>query len=107
VWAEAADGGCVRFTVADTGIGIAPEHQDTIFTEFGQIEGPQQLRSTGTGLGLPLSRALAQLLGGTLTLRSEAGVGSTFVVEIPANLPDPGDPAAALERAIEEVTRCP
>jgi signal transduction histidine kinase/CheY-like chemotaxis protein len=73
----------VEFTVADTGIGIAPEHQARIFQEFGQVESPLQRKLRGTGLGLPLSRRLAELLGGTLTVESQLGVGSTFRAVIP------------------------
>ncbi len=74
----------VLFTVADTGIGIPREHHETIFREFSQIENPLQDRHRGTGLGLPLCRNLAMLLGGHLWLESEEGKGSTFFVQIPA-----------------------
>lgn len=74
----------VRFTVADTGIGIAPEHFESVFMEFSQIENPLQERHRGTGLGLPLCRNLAALLGGQLWLESEVGKGSSFFAEIPA-----------------------
>jgi signal transduction histidine kinase/DNA-binding response OmpR family regulator len=74
----------VLFTVADTGIGIPSEHHETIFREFSQIENPLQERHRGTGLGLPLCRNLAMLLGGRLWLESEAGKGSTFFAQIPA-----------------------
>ena len=74
----------VLFTVADTGIGIPAEHHDTIFREFSQIENPLQDRHRGTGLGLPLCRNLALLLGGSIWLESEAGKGSCFFVQIPA-----------------------
>jgi signal transduction histidine kinase/CheY-like chemotaxis protein len=74
----------VVFEVADSGIGIAPEHHDTIFQEFSQVENPLQERHRGTGLGLPLCRKLAALLGGRLWLESELGAGSRFFVEIPA-----------------------
>jgi signal transduction histidine kinase/CheY-like chemotaxis protein len=76
--------GHVRFEVADTGIGISPEHFETVFMEFSQIENPLQERHRGTGLGLPLCRNLAALLGGKLWLESELGKGSCFFTEIPA-----------------------
>lgn len=78
------EGGTVDFRVADTGIGIAPEHHETIFKEFSQLENPLQDRYRGTGLGLPLCRNLAKLLGGAISLESELGKGSTFFVRIPA-----------------------
>jgi signal transduction histidine kinase/CheY-like chemotaxis protein/anti-sigma regulatory factor (Ser/Thr protein kinase) len=73
----------VVFAVADTGIGIAPENIPLIFREFGQVEGPLQEKARGTGLGLPLCRNLAQLLGGNVTVESEVGKGSTFYAYIP------------------------
>jgi CheY-like chemotaxis protein len=73
----------VSFSVCDTGMGIAPEHQDLVFKEFTQIDSPIQRRVKGTGLGLPLSRKLAQLLGGDVAVQSEVGHGSTFTVRIP------------------------
>jgi signal transduction histidine kinase/DNA-binding response OmpR family regulator len=82
--ARMMDGNQVLFTVADTGIGIPSEHHETIFREFSQIENPLQERHRGTGLGLPLCRNLAMLLGGRLWLESEAGKGSTFFAQIPA-----------------------
>jgi signal transduction histidine kinase len=68
----------VVFSVRDTGVGIAPEDQERIFEEFVQVEGPHQQGVKGTGLGLPLSRRLAELLGGSLTVDSQPGQGSTF-----------------------------
>jgi signal transduction histidine kinase/CheY-like chemotaxis protein len=73
----------VLFTVADTGIGIPAEHHETIFKEFSQLENPLQDKHRGTGLGLPLCRNLAMLLGGRLWMESEAACGSTFFVQIP------------------------
>jgi CheY-like chemotaxis protein/anti-sigma regulatory factor (Ser/Thr protein kinase) len=83
VSAEVVDGDHIKFSVADTGIGIAPEDHERIFQDFAQIENPIQRRVKGTGLGLPLSRKLAHLLGGEVQLTSEVGAGSTFSVVLP------------------------
>jgi signal transduction histidine kinase/CheY-like chemotaxis protein len=77
------DGKTVVFAVADTGIGIAPADHHRIFQEFGQVENPLQRKFKGTGLGLALSRKLADLLGGGITLESELGRGSTFRLALP------------------------
>ncbi len=73
----------VRFAVADTGIGIAPADIHRIFEEFSQLDNPIQRRVKGTGLGLPLSKRLAELLGGSVGVTSQPGFGSTFTVTIP------------------------
>jgi signal transduction histidine kinase len=73
----------VTFSVADTGIGIAKEYQSAIFHDFVQIDSPLQRRWRGTGLGLSLSKKIAGLLGGSVGMTSEPGVGSTFYVTIP------------------------
>jgi signal transduction histidine kinase/CheY-like chemotaxis protein len=89
VAARAEADGNILFSVADTGIGIPKEHYETVFREFSQIENPLQERHRGTGLGLPLCRNLAMLLGGTMWLQSEPDQtqqnhGSTFYVRVPA-----------------------
>ncbi len=73
----------VVFAVADTGIGIAPEDQERIFEDFTQIENALQGRAKGTGLGLPLCRKLAHLVGGQVSVTSTPGLGSTFVLTVP------------------------
>ena len=73
----------VVFSVADTGIGIAPDDQPRVFKEWEQVEGKMQKTAKGTGLGLPLSKKLAQLLGGDVYLKSQLGIGSTFFVAVP------------------------
>lgn len=75
--------GEIIFSVNDTGIGIGADDQKRIFEEFTQIENPAQRTQRGTGLGLPLSRKLAAVLGGSLKVQSQVGVGSTFYAEIP------------------------
>jgi len=84
VSARAAEGNMVTFAVADTGIGIPKEFHAAIFEDFVQVDSPIQKRLRGTGLGLSLSKRLAELLGGTVSVESEPGVGSKFSVTIPA-----------------------
>jgi len=79
----------VTFSVIDTGIGIAKEDQAKIFEEFVQVRGPHQRKVKGTGLGLPLCRRLAFLLGGSVGVESEVGIGSTFFATIPIRLRSP------------------
>ncbi|SAL75023.1 multi-sensor hybrid histidine kinase [Caballeronia arvi] len=74
----------ITFSVSDTGIGIAPEHQQVVFEEFGQVENRLQQYVKGTGLGLPLCRKLCKLLGGDVSLTSVLGRGSVFSATIPA-----------------------
>jgi GAF domain-containing protein/anti-sigma regulatory factor (Ser/Thr protein kinase) len=74
--------GVVEVSVSDTGIGIAPEDQGTIFEEFQQV-GTAAKKVEGTGLGLALSRKFVELHGGRIWVRSEEGVGSTFTFTIP------------------------
>jgi signal transduction histidine kinase len=73
----------VTFAVADTGMGIPAEFHAAIFEDYVQVNSPVQKRLRGTGLGLSLSKRLADLLGGSVHLQSEPGRGSTFSVTLP------------------------
>ena len=73
----------IIFSVRDTGIGIAPGDRVRVFDEFTQIDSPLQRQTKGTGLGLPITKKYAELLGGSVSLESELGKGSTFSAIIP------------------------
>jgi PAS domain S-box-containing protein len=81
------DGGGVEVSVVDQGRGIPEEDHDKIFDEFVQLEQPDPQQ--GTGLGLPISRRLAELLEGTLSVHSRVGEGSTFTLALPAKVTPP------------------
>jgi two-component system, cell cycle sensor histidine kinase PleC len=79
------DAGAAAVTVNDRGIGMDPEEVDLALTRFGQVTGPWTRDHAGTGLGLPLAIGLAELHGGTLSIRSIKGVGTTVTVAFPAS----------------------
>jgi adenylate cyclase len=75
----------MEFAVSDTGIGMTPQQQAKLFEEFTQADSSTARQYGGTGLGLAITRKLARMMGGDVTLTSEAGKGSTFTVRLPAN----------------------
>ena len=76
-------GDVVEISVIDTGVGIAPEDQETVFEEFRQVGTDTARKHEGTGLGLALARRFVELHGGNIWLESEVGVGSTFTFALP------------------------
>jgi len=77
-------GGEVRVDVADTGVGIDPEDLERVFEDFTQAKTGRSKSAQGTGLGLPISRRLAELMGGRILVASKVGQGTTFTVFLPA-----------------------
>ena len=95
----------LEIAVVDTGIGVPADKIDHIFTAFEQADGTTSRQFGGTGLGLTISRRLAQLMGGDIGVRSIAGGGSTFTLRLPLHLPAPDaiqPPPAAAEPAFED-----
>jgi signal transduction histidine kinase len=82
------DGAIVRIAVADTGCGIRAEDLPRLFQPFGQLEDARTKTHAGTGLGLVITRSLATLLGGRVTVQSQRGEGTTFTVELPLLPPE-------------------
>ena len=78
----------VRIVVSDTGIGISPASQNTVFERFQQAEAETSRRYGGSGLGLSIVKQLVDLQKGSIQLKSELGKGSRFIVELPYKLPD-------------------
>jgi adenylate cyclase len=78
--------GCdwIELTVPDTGIGLTAEQQAKLFQDFAQADSLTARRYGGTGLGLALSRKLARMMGGDVTVTSEPGKGSVFTVSLPS-----------------------
>ncbi len=85
VSAERLPNGRPRVSVSDTGIGIAPENLSAIFDEFAQLKNPDRAKSTGSGLGLSISKRLIGIMGGELEVVSQTGKGSTFSFTLPAS----------------------
>ena len=73
----------IRFAVADSGIGMTPEQLGRVFEDFAQADSSTSRRFGGTGLGLSISRRFCRMMGGDIGVQSEAGVGSTFTIDLP------------------------
>jgi two-component system chemotaxis sensor kinase CheA len=98
--AELSHESTLALSVTDTGVGIAAEHLERIFSPFEQADASQERRFGGTGLGLTIARELAALLGGELCVSSETGKGSTFVCYLPYVCAAVGSRAASLSLSV-------
>ena len=95
----------LHFTVTDTGIGIVPEKQRTIFEAFSQADSSSTRRYGGTGLGLTISYQLAVIMGGSLWVESKANEGSTFHFTARLNVTASGkDQTRALQQDLQQLT---
>lgn len=94
----------IVFSVKDSGIGIEPSNYAKIFEEFQQIDNSNTRKYKGTGLGLPISRRLARLLGGDLIVESEFGKGSTFILTVPIQFKDTDEPLPQVKPTAEKPT---
>jgi signal transduction histidine kinase len=100
--APAGPDAALAVTVADTGIGIAPEHHDLVFREFAQVDSSAARRHHGTGLGLAIARKLVELHGGRIWVESAIGAGARFTFTVPqpyAGAPADGPPPDAASPA--------
>ena len=89
----------VRFTVQDTGIGIAPEDTGKLFKPFQQLESKLSRKYPGTGLGLSLSRRFVEMHGGRIWVESRVGVGSSFIFVLPQEVPKPSPQRGSIDWA--------
>ncbi len=101
------DDNFIRFDVEDTGIGIPEEKQRTIFDAFTQADGSTTRQFGGTGLGLTITKQLTQLLGGSISLKSTPGKGSTFTILLPTGVELDETPSMNTYDIIEDIIESP
>lgn len=94
----------IRIDVIDTGIGIPPESQHKVFSAFSQASADTAQRFGGTGLGLTICKRLAELMGGTISLKSTPGKGTTFSVDLSLGLTDQAPSTSHLDDLARQVT---
>ncbi|MCA9265304.1 MAG: response regulator, partial [Planctomycetales bacterium] len=100
------------FAVSDTGIGMTPDQAARLFQPFGQVDSSMTRRFGGTGLGLVISQRLAEKLGGSVSVSSKLGVGSTFIVTVDTGNLDgvgllmPSGPSRASATSLQETREC-
>jgi PAS domain S-box-containing protein len=98
-WGAAPEGDAVQLQVSDTGHGLTPEQQAHLFEPFNRL-GAERSRIEGTGIGLVVTQRLVQLMGGSLSVESQAGIGSRFTVTLPAASDANGDARATPPRPV-------
>jgi PAS domain S-box-containing protein len=101
---EERDGGWFTFRVADTGIGMTPDHLGKLFKPFSQVDPSATRRFGGTGLGLAITRHFCEAMGGDITVESQPGIGSAFTIRLPAKV---GEAKGDTKEADQEKVRLP
>ena len=92
----------IRIAVADSGIGISEKNMDKLFIRFSQVDASDTRKYGGSGLGLVISKQIAELMGGTISVQSKEGIGSTFIAEIPLKVVKAAEVEAQKEAEAKE-----